>query len=208
MFSLKELSIENITTGKFETEFPEFYILKHVIENNGGHINDQVFGHCIRTAEKLSELLLTAPTTVNKILEEKIANYSRKDLLIFTAFLHDIGKQIIHADTNGAFTGHEQAGADLIKNNTLKKTDINPEGQEHIIKIVKNHGILHELSNDKINILPRFQVINKKYRSISLELLLLVLADLMASDLTTLNPNLYQFKISFFNQILTKESYG
>jgi UTP:GlnB (protein PII) uridylyltransferase len=203
MLSLADFTIENIKTGKLAAQLPEFYALKNIIENNAGHIHDPVFDHCVRTAEKLSEVLLTVPSEVRRQLQEQIGEHTRAELLCLAALLHDIGKVEVPMSSEGAFIGHEKAGAILVRDSILKKTNLSPVAQAHIVSIVEHHDVLHVLSNDANPQVNLSETI-KKYPLIFPELILLVLADLIASDLSVLNPAVYNLKTLFFKDVLSK----
>ncbi len=207
MLRISDCSPENLQSGKLANQLPEFYALKNIIENNAGHINDPVFNHCIRTAQKISELLNTVRPKTKSQLANKIGNYSRAELVYIAALLHDIGKQAITPTAEGAFIGHEKAGAELVKNQTLQKIDITPAEQAHIADIITHHGLLHEASNNADSATKNVQSVLIQHPSIALELILLFLADLIASDLPTINPSAYNFKTSLFANILQNEQY-
>ena len=203
MLNLSDFSVENIKSGKLADQLPEFYALKDIIENNAGHINDPVFDHCVRTGEAMFSLYTDLPQKIKNILQEKIGIESRKELLFISALLHDVGKLKVPMDNQGGFIGHELAGAELARDFILKRINISPEVQAHIVSIIENHGMLHAMSNDPERLKDRVLEVGQKYPSIFLELILLVLADLIASDLLALNPTVYNFKVSFFKQTLT-----
>ncbi|OGH91789.1 MAG: hypothetical protein A2534_04665 [Candidatus Magasanikbacteria bacterium RIFOXYD2_FULL_39_9] len=206
MLKLVDLNIENIKSGKLINELPEFYALKDVIENNAGHINDPVFDHCVRAGAAVLKLCAGAPQKIKEILQQQIGAEKREELLFIIALFHDVGKIKVSMDAQGGFIGHEQAGAELMQSIILKRTDISSLAQAHVVSVIENHGLLHVLSNDQDHLEDRVLEAAKKQPAIFPELILLVLADLIASDLIKLNPTVYNFKISFFERMLVSWS--
>lgn len=202
MLALEAITLQNISSQKLISELPEFYVLKTVIEHNGSHDHDAVFDHCVRTAEKLLEILKQAPEHVREKLEEKSGGTRRKDLLFIAALFHDIGKSITSPDEAGAFLDHEKVGAQLLRDVTLPKIDLSLSAKERIVSMVENHGLLHLLVIDTENLATRMEEAKQQHQAIWLELIILVLADTAGSDLAALDKERYQAKMSFFHTLL------
>jgi len=93
MLTVSDISIDKLKNSKLKKELPEFYELKEVIENNDWYNNDSVFNHTLTVLDKLEELLRNVGDKISNYLNQRITNYTRKDLLFLAAIFHDIGKK-------------------------------------------------------------------------------------------------------------------
>lgn len=137
---------------------PLFLKLKNVIENNPWHDNESVYDHLLKTHKIASEQILgdfiTNPQAKNLFLEflnEGTEGATRKDLMLITALVHDIGKILYYKendielplrheypDKSTRMPGHEYWGSTIIPE-LLKNTDLTKNNIEKIAKVVRLH---------------------------------------------------------------------
>ena len=197
---LSEFTIEKIKNREFERVIPELFELENVIQNNPWHDNEPVFNHTILVATELNSLLKTVSNKIKEYLNQKIKNYSRKELLILAAVFHDIGKKETLKDT--VFLGHEKMGAEKIFN-IISRFDLAKKEREFVIKLVGNHGFIHDILNypaDKPE--KKWQKFREENPDISLEVVLLTKADTLVSHLKNSKPKEFSFRISFIDKII------
>jgi putative nucleotidyltransferase with HDIG domain len=197
---LSEFTLEKIKNREFEQVIPELYELEEVIENNLWHNNDPVFNHVISVSTELNKLFEEVNDKIKAYLAEKIKNYSRKDLLILAAVFHDIGKKETLKDA--VFLGHEKMGAEKIFN-IISRFDLAEKEREFVIKLVGNHGFIHDILNypaDKPE--EKWQKFREENPDISLEVVLLTKADTLVSHLKNSKPKEFAFRISFIDKII------
>jgi len=197
---LSEFTIEKIKNREFERVIPELFELENVIQNNPWHDNEPVFNHTILVATELNSLLKTVSNKIKEYLNQKIKNYSRKELLILAAVFHDIGKKETLKDA--IFLGHEKMGAEKIFN-IISRFDLAEKEREFVIKLVGNHGFIHDILNypaDKPE--EKWQKFREENPDISLEVVLLTKADTLVSHLKNSKPKEFAFRISFIDKII------
>ena len=200
------LNIGKIRNGEFSDLIPELYELKDVIENNDWHNNDPVFNHTLDVLEKLEGLLKNIRDEISNYLGQKITNYTRKDLLFLAALFHDIAKKETLVKNNDITSclKHEEVGATKIKE-ILSRFDLSEAEKDLVIQIVKYHGVVHliiEPNNEKLD--EDFAEFKINYSNIFLELILLAMADTLGSQLSENKPEEFNFRINFFEKVLSK----
>jgi NTP pyrophosphatase (non-canonical NTP hydrolase) len=122
---------------------------REVIENNIVHSNESVYDHTLDIAKKLIDLLSldyigneSTKQKAQKYFVQKIGNYSRAELFILSAYLHDIGKkESIQTDENGKTScpNHERISANIAIR-VLVKLKLHQEDIAYIYNVVKLHG--------------------------------------------------------------------
>lgn len=193
---LSEISIEGIKRGEFKDLIPELYELEKVIENNKWHSNDKVLDHTISVLVELESLFEKLDNKVNDYLDEKIDGYQRRKLLFLATLFHDIGKE------QGNSKGHEEKGAIMLER-ILARFDLSEKEKQFVIKIVKNHGVIHDiLERTEENPEKKIEEFNKENSHIFLEMILLAIADTNGSQLKDNSPDEYKYRIDFLNEIL------
>lgn len=142
---------------------PLFLKLKTVIENSPWHDHEAVYDHLIKT-HKIAEEQINGGFITNEearklfldFTNESIDGVKRKDLMLITALIHDIGKILYykendkeqplrHENLEGItrMPGHEYYGSTIVSE-LLKDTGLTKENIEKIANVVR----LHDTFND------------------------------------------------------------
>jgi UTP:GlnB (protein PII) uridylyltransferase len=130
---------------------------------------------------------------IKHVLGEKVGRYSRKDLLIVSAILHDIGKPvtlITKSDGTTSCPAHEIVGSSLIPLFS-KRLSLAKKEEYYIRKIVEYHSLIIDIQNQIIIKSKKeyyFNIYKTLVNDVKIELLLLHLSDLLVSDLNKTNP--------------------
>ena len=204
MLKLSDINIEKLKKNKLESELPEFYELKNIVENNAWHINDSVFDHTVNVLEKLEELMNNAKYKIRIYLNEKIDNYSKKDILFLAALFHDIAKKET-IKTGGAITScpnHEEEGSHKCKA-ILSRFDLSEKEKDVIVRIVRYHGEIHAIvdpENERLE--DQYKEFRTKYHDILLELILLAMADISGCQLNENDPDEFNFRMNFYQNVI------
>src|SRR3989338_687577 len=182
LLNISDITIKKIKAGDLADDLPEIYELKDVIENTIGHINKSVFDHTIDVLENLEKL-------INK-------NNKKQQLLILATLFHDIGKKetLMTKEGKTFCPRHELAGAEKTAN-ILKRFNLSPVEKDYIIRIITNHGRLHDFMDkaNRKNLEVEYNEEIKEIKDIIYEILLLTKSDTMGSDLKKDSPNEYNF---------------
>src|SRR3989338_8341650 len=128
MLKVSQITIERLRNNELAKELPEFYQLKDLVENNRNHNHDVVFEHSLNTAESMREQIASSPELIQRLLENKVGEHTRKELLMLTTLLHDIGKLTTKKQEGEKvwFPGHDESGA-RIAGEMLKRTDMSDQ---------------------------------------------------------------------------------
>ena len=175
MLKVSAINIEKLRNNQFQEELPEFFELKNYVENNGWHNNDSVFNHTLTVLEELEKLLKTTNNKINSYLNQKIDNYTKKDLLFLGTLFHDIAKSDTFEKNDDSTTckNHEGFGAEKVKS-ILNRFDLSNREKDIVIRIVKYHDEIHvilEPKNDKLE--EQYQKFKSERHDIFMELILL-----------------------------------
>lgn len=142
---------------------PLFLKLKLVVENNPWHDHEVVYDHLIKThkiaSEQISGDFITDETAKKLFLDfinENVEGVKRKDLMLITALIHDIGKILYYKDGNKdqslrhensegitRMPGHEYWGSTIVPK-LLEDTGLSNGNT----KIIENVVRLHDTFND------------------------------------------------------------
>ncbi len=207
MIKIKDISINNLKTGKLKKELPEFYKLKKVIENNPWHNNESTFVHTLAVLKELNKFFRNNKNIkIKKYINEKVDSYNRKDLLILATVFHDLGKKetIIKNGKITSFPEHEKISIEKAKI-ILKKFNLSKRERNIILGIIKEHSHLHliiEKDNKKLK--KQFQEIKKSSKDYFVELVIMVMADTTGSFLKKTNQEKYNFRVKFYRDELKK----
>ena len=127
----------------------DFKLLKDTLENNVCHDNESIYDHTLEIVKKLTESLSLdylhkqgAKHLAQTYFKQRIGKYSRAELFILSAFLHDLGKKEtiqINEDGTTSCPGHEKVSANISKE-ALHKLKFKKEDVEYIYNVVKLHG--------------------------------------------------------------------
>lgn len=201
---LPELTIERIKSRAFEKLIPELYELEEIIENNPWHNNDNVLNHTISVLGELEQIFEKLNDRIKACLDKKIDAYSRKKLLFLATLFHDIGKKKTYRKEKDITRclGHEEEGAVKLKT-IIPRLDLSESEKEFVFEIVRNHGTIHEILNyPEENPEKKTEEFKEKYPNIFLEIILLAIADMLASQLKHSSPEDFEFRIDFLNKII------
>lgn len=137
---------------------PYFLKLKTVIENNPWHDHEPTYDHSLKTyniaKENISGDFITnkeAKKLFQAFIHEAITEFSRKDIMLLTALLHDIGK-ILSVDEDGkirpiltknedgttSFPGHEYYGSTIVPS-LLEDCNFSKETISSIQPVIRMH---------------------------------------------------------------------
>jgi putative nucleotidyltransferase with HDIG domain len=201
---LSEFTIERIQNREFEKLIPELYELEEIIENNPWHNNDNVLNHTISLLRELEELIKKPNDKIKVYLDKKINTYSRRKLLFLAALLHDIGKKETYKKEKDITEclGHEEVGAVKLKT-ILPRFNLSENEEEFVIKIVRNHGVIHEILNyPDENPEKKTEEFKKRHPEVFLEIIILAIADMLGSQLKDNRPEEFNFRMGFLNKII------
>lgn len=198
---------------KFSRIFPEFYNQANVIENNLWHNNQSVFDHVIGVYEGLETLLqfkeLDPPqkTFLTKYLSDLLKNSSRRDILKVATLLHDIAKTdtlIISADGTTRCSGHELIAAERVKRFSVR-FNLDKQDEQYVQRIVRYHGLISDFLNLIIvngNKEKYLRIFKETVGDVAIELVLLMHADLLGSDLKKRDKKAYDDRIRILSWML------
>jgi len=213
---LTPIDIKLLKKGGYKKILPEIYELKKTTENNSWHKSQNLFDHTIKVVANLDRILkpnsllkLTSKSAIQG-LKETTGKYNRRDLLMISAVLHDIGKPITlinNSDNTTRCPAHETIGASLIPRFS-KRLSLTDRDEKYIKKLVEYHSLFIDIQN-QVLIKGKKQYHFGLYKNIvdeeDLELLLLHLADLLASDLDKTNQPEFekrkQLTLDYINNI-------
>lgn len=204
---------------------PLFLRLKDVIKNNAWHDNESVYNHLVKThsiaEEKISGEFITNPTAKKLFLDfinEDLSGVKRKDLMLITALVHDVGKVLYYKDadkekplkheTEGVtkMPGHEFWGSTIIPT-LLKGTVLPNQSIERIAKIVRLHDTFNDnYMNNSLNLEEQIDDIKARAEGFYLEALFNIYCDVFTAGPSKMSI----IKISgIFNQpsLYTKREY-
>ena len=201
------LNTAKLRNKEFIDLIPEIYELEKVIENdNHCHNNDSVFNHIMSVLKGLEEILKSVKGKVSDYLNQKITNYSRKELLFLATLFHDIGKKETMIKDSNDFTscpGHAEESATKAEK-FLSCFDLSEKEKDLVSQIIKYHMLLYLIvkpENNKIN--EQFNRSKVKHPNIFLELVLLAIADILGTQLEENNQWEFNFVINFYERFLS-----
>lgn len=204
MIKVSAITIEKLKDNQFQDELPEFFELKNYVENNSWHNNDSVFNHTLTVLEELEKLLININNKINSYLNQKIDNYTKRDLLFLGTLFHDIAKSdtFVKTDSSTTCKNHEELGAEKVTQ-ILDRFDLSNQEKAIIIDIVKYHGEIHIiLSPNNENLEEQYQKFKTERHDIFMELILLAMVDALGSQLKENNPEEFNFRIDFYKKII------
>ncbi len=203
---ISDVSINKIISWELENTLPELYKLKECIEHNPWHMNTSVFEHTIEVLEELEKIIkVNKDSNLDIYLEKKIDNYSKKDLLYLWTLFHDISKNDTFSYEKWFWTKcpwHEEQWAIKVEN-ILKKFDLSNIEKIFVKNLIRYHWKIHYiLYEDNLNLNNEVNEHKNKYEAIYIELIILALADTIASDLKISDKINYDFRIKFYMDII------
>lgn len=212
-----QINSDSLEKKEYIETLPEYYALAAVTENGSWH-NHQNTLHHVTSVFKNLELLLRFENktdrqkkSVKAYLSTMVGTKTRKEILIVATLLHDIGKVdtlLQRLDGSSSCPGHELVGAARVKNFT-SRFGLNDRDESYVERIVRYHGFIYQTmelidANGKKD--KYFAIFTDTVGDIALELVLLMHADLLGSDLKTLNKKGFDFRVQLlewmFDQLL------
>lgn len=203
MIKISSITIQKLKNNKLKKALPEFYELRKIIENNEWH-KESVFKHTLSVFKNLKKLHNAYKNKLNKYLSKKIDRFTRKELLFLAALFHDIAKKETITQKKGVTQcpKHEIKGAVKAKR-ILKKFDLSAREMQFVISIIKSHGLTHTLP--KVN-KKSYANFKNRHKSIFLELILLAMADTLASRLKESRAADFNMRLKFYKSVISKWS--
>ena len=144
MLKISAIDIKKLKQNQFQEEIPEFFELRNFVEKNDWHNNVSVFDHTLAVLEELGKLLKRVDNRTKSYLNQKIGNYTRKDLLFLGTLFHDISKSDTFARMHNSTScpKHEERGGEKVKS-ILNRFDLSEREKSIVSKIVRYHGEIH-----------------------------------------------------------------
>lgn len=202
---IEDITISKLKSGKLKKELPEFYELKGVIENNPWHNNESTFTHTLAVLTELEKFFRNNKNTkVKKYLNERVDNYSRKDLLFLATVLHDFGKKetIVKNGKVSSFPKHESISV-VKARKVLKNVALSKREKDIICGTINRHSDLHTIMDeDNKDLKKQFDKLMKSSKDFATELVVMVMMDTVASYLKKTMPKKYDFRINFYKKSL------
>lgn len=215
---MNPIRISSVTSEKLKARayidsFPEYYELASVTENSLWHNHQNVLDHVIgvfaglETLLQFGDLADTQKKVLNNYLQEVVGNQNRQNILKVATLLHDIAKTdvlVTKPDGTAGCPGHELIAAARVKN-FAHRFDLDSRAESNVERIVRYHGFISEI----LNVMIANQDKEKYYRilietvgDIAIELILLMHADLLGSDLISGNRKGYDDRIELLAWML------
>lgn len=128
---------------------PLFLKLKNVVEVNPYHNHEDAYSHSIKVKdaalEEIKADFITNPEAKNKFIQfinETIEGFSKKDLIVLVALLHDIGKPLsfqTNPDKTTSCPQHEYLGSTIV-GQVVKDLSLPQSVVQYMSNIIKFHG--------------------------------------------------------------------
>ncbi|OGJ38879.1 MAG: hypothetical protein A2383_02680 [Candidatus Pacebacteria bacterium RIFOXYB1_FULL_39_46] len=213
---ISAITSEQLRAKAYLASFPEYYELASVIENSLWHNNQNVLDHMIGVFEGLEKILKfenvsnSQKSLIKKYLSEVIGNKTRLEILTVATLLHDIAKIDVFVkrpDGTAGCPGHELIAAGRVKN-FAERFDLDDKAESYVERIVRYHGFISEILNLMIasgNREKYLTIFTKTVGDISIELILLMHADLLGCDLEQGDKKGYDDRIDFLGWMLQKQ---
>ncbi len=201
--NVKNITVFNLEKGKLVHELPEIYRLKDDIENNPWHKNQDTFSHTMLVLQELKKNIKKYKN-LQKYLHQKIDRSTRRNILFLAALFHDIAKpemKIITKEGWTMFPKHEEKSAKKAAK-LLLRINLTRQEIDRVCLIIKHHDRLHLfLNQDSTDI--GLEKLQRKFKNIYVELLLLSKSDTEGSNLRELNPQAFKIRQSFYEKTLS-----
>jgi len=207
------ITSESLKEKKYLASFPEYYELASVTENSVWHNNQNVLDHVIavyaglETVLEFTDLEIDQKDVLKKYLSEVIGNKTRQNILKVATLLHDIAKTDVlvkKPDGTAGCPGHEFIAAGRVKN-FAERFDLDSKAESNVERIVRYHGFISEILNlmianqDKEKYL---RIFNEAVNDVTIELTLLMHADLLGCDLEKGDKKGYDDRIALLEWML------
>lgn len=213
--NIQTINSKSLRDRKYKDVLPEYYDLEKVTENSLWHNNQNVLDHVIGVFEGLEIVLglegfeKIEVNFLSKYLSMKIGAISKKDALIVATLLHDIAKIdafVKWPDGTAGCPGHELIGAGKVKKFS-DRFGLDVSDESYVEKIVRYHGFISEILNLIIankNKDKYLEIFEDTVGDVAIELILLMHADLLGSDLEKGDKSAYDNRIEVLDWMLRK----
>lgn len=218
----KKINVLTITSkdlkrGIYKDVLPEYYNLKSIVENNPWHLNQDVLKHSIGVFEGLEKVLKLnflkedIRAGLQNYLEEQIGRHTRKELLIVATILHDIAKTktlVKDGSGNTRCIAHEIIGSMMVSSFSAR-FDLDKTDEEYVKRMVLFHGFTDDILSliiEKSDINRYFEFFKNTTGDVYKELLLLMYADILGSDLKKAIPGVFKERLGLITKLLEKTS--
>jgi UTP:GlnB (protein PII) uridylyltransferase len=200
-----DITVKKLENSELLDLLPEFYELKDITENdNFWHRQDPVFNHSINFLKALEVLIDSSKKEILDYLDQKIVNYTKKEILFLGGVFHDIAKKETIKKHDGIMNcpGHHETGYFKTKK-ILERFNLSEEERERVALLVKNHMALHLMVYPKNNELKKEYIkFAENFSDIFLELIFLAASDNLGSQLKEIHPDEFDFRINFYKKAL------
>jgi len=215
LIDISQVTSDSLRNKKYLELFPEYYELATVTENNLWHNNQNVLDHVIEVYAGLEKLLEFNDLNSDQKFKLKnylsliVGNQTRQNVLKVSALLHDIAiTDTIVKNSDGSIRcpGHDLIASARVKN-FAERFDLDKTAEIYVERIVRYHGFISEILNLIIankNEDKYFQIFKETVGDVSIELILLMHADLIGSDLKVNDKNGYNERIKLLKRMLFK----
>ena len=201
--------IQKLAKKTHTQNFPDFYQLDQIIENNPWHMNQSVLQHSLASAEKLLNILSShiLPKGFDNHVSKKIDGVTKKELFKIAVLLHDLGKvktREIQPDGSTWCPGHAATGAKMVRDNT-KLFNLTDKQIDYISRIIHFHMVPFEELGKALqtsNTQEYLDQIKKPAEDIYPELLVLAYADMSGCILPEQTIPDFRKRINIIHQAL------
>jgi len=206
--NVQTITAHALKSCEYADVFPEYYELANVIENGQWHDNQNVLDHVIAVFAGLEKVLefdgderaSSQKNFVETYLSKSIGTKTRREILKVATLLHDIAKVdtlVKRPDGTANCPGHELIGAARVKN-FAERFDLSKNDEEYVERIVRYHGFISEMlgailatgATEKY-----LRLFKETVGDVALELVLLMHADLLGSDLARTDKKAFDDRI-------------
>ncbi len=200
MIDIKRITASKLKSGIFKREFPDYYALSSIVENNLWHNNQNVFDHVVRVYENLEkELRFSDLSRENKELateyfESKVEILTKGDLLKIATLLHDIAKidtLITYSKGQASCPGHELLGASRVSK-YAPLFELSPAETKRVRSLVLYHGFISQILDQVVAKPEKETYFRNQFvetvGDVEYDLVILMRADLHGCDLQRMAP--------------------
>ena len=219
MIDINTVTYEGLLAGKYKKELPELYRLKTVVEHNLPYHNmHAVFDHTLDVF-KSSQGLLTLyfvkdsarKKAIKKELNSMVGEYSRKELTLQSALLHDMAKSsTIKKKPDGKIVcpKHDEEGAKMI-DSFRERFGWTKADMEFVRSMVKNHLVVTDLVDEAWRNPESKKEIYAKIKEVTggvyLEEMFLAWADTAGLHLKKYDPEYFRHRESVCREMILNE---
>lgn len=199
---IKDITISKLKAGDYRRLLPELYALGGTVENNKGHVRQDVFKHTIRVFTAYQQILGTELLPPKKraalscFLEKKVGKLARTEILSLAVLLHDIGKKeaLLEKDGQTSCPAHEIISCSKLSS-ANQRLKLNSQDFVALYQLI----FCHDLASDLLGLMvfkkkraPYLGLLKELSGGFFLEQLILLWADLLGGDSLKTEPAVFQ----------------